>query len=232
MKTYPTMRLIAAGAIICSATIFSSEQLHGATFLVSDVTTWLGIDPGANVSEAVLVIDWADGQAPWAWGYRWQNSELETGGDLLAALMAEELRFSILGLASGFVSGLAWDADLDGTPERFKGDFNPDTGEYWTYSVNNDQQTDNFTDGAAPVGAHILPPLGSPNDEDGPGAWVSSNTGVLGRPLVDGSWDGFLYAEFGSAGPAFAVNAPAVPETSMSILIGAGACLLSWKRRG
>ncbi|MDB6069483.1 MAG: hypothetical protein JWL81_654, partial [Verrucomicrobiales bacterium] len=90
---------------------------------------------------------------------------------------------------------------------------------YLNYFVNNNQQPGNYNDGAAPAGAHVMPPLGSPYDEAGPGAWVSSNTGVTGRPLADGSWDGWIYSD-GVAVPSVPVNAPVpVPEPGSAILI-------------
>ena len=99
------------------------------------------------------------------------------------------------------------------------------------FFVNNNQQSGNFTNGAAPTGAHVLPPLGSPYDEAGPGAWISSNTGVLGRPVVNGSWDGWVYSS-GTVTPGLAVNAPLpVPEASSVLLLGLGGSLLLRRRR-
>jgi len=173
-------------------------------------------------------IQWP-GQSAWAWGFRWNSAETRNGRDLLLALAGVDPRFSFTG--SGFISDLRWDADLNGTPEYFFPGFNGTTGEYMNYFVNNDQQPDNYNNGAAPSGAHLLPPLGGPYDEAGPGRWVSSNTGVLGRPVVDGSWDGWVYSE-GSRTPALAVNAPSpVPEASASLLLClAGGALLHRRR--
>ncbi len=216
------MRLIAAGALICSATLF---EARAASFLISDVTRWTGPEAGVNVSQAVMVIQWPSQLQAWAWGYRWQSNEAKTGGDMLAAFVSDSQgAFVASGLDSGFVYDIQWQGN------SFPG-FNPGTGQYLQYFVNNAQQPENYIDGAAPTGAHVLPPLGSPYDEGGPGEWVASNTGVLGRPLVDGSWDGWVYSAFGDAGPGLAVNAPAaIPEPS-SILILAGASLVFLRRR-
>ncbi len=227
MTKYKTMRLTAAGALLCSA--FLHPSLRAATFLTGDLTTWIGPDAGPGLSEAVLVIQWP-GQNAWAWGFRWDQTESRTGRDHLAALAGADPRFTFAG--TGFISDLRWDADLNGTPEFSFPGFNATTGEYLSYFVNNPQQPGVFGDGAAPAGAHILPPLGSPYDDAGPGEWVSSNTGVLGRPVVDGSWDGWIYSD-GSAAPAFPVNAPApVPETGSALLVAlAGAVLLHRRNR-
>ena len=225
-----TLRLFAAGALYCSATLITTSTSHAATFLMSDVTNWIGPAAGPGISQSALVIQWP-GQTAWAWGFRWNASSSKNGGDLLLALAGVEPRFTFTGGA--FVGNLKWDADLNGTPELTFPGFNGTTSEYLTYWVNNDQQLKNFNDGAAPAGAHVLPPLGSPYDEAGPGRWVSSNTGVLGRPLADGSWDGWNYSTGdGTLLPALAVNAPAfIPETSSAGLLLLGSGIFLRRRR-
>jgi hypothetical protein len=200
------------------------ESVSAATFLSADVSTWLGEPGGPGVHEAFLVLDWADTQPAFVWGYRWTGTGAKTGADLLGALSLADSRFTFDGLGSGFAENLAWNG------ERFRPGYNATSGTYWNYFVNNNQQSGNYTDGAAPTGAHILPPLGSPYDEAGPGAWVSSNTGFLGRPLVDGSWDGFVYADSSSPGPGLPRTAPAVPEAAGSLLLGLASLLLAGNR--
>ena len=222
MKLKTIMRLLAVGAVACSAIL--SPEARAASFLVSDVTQWIGPAAGAGVSEAVMTIQWPGQTNAWAWGYRWQSTESKTGADMLAAFVAASNgAFVAPGLAGGFVTDLQWQGN------SFPG-YNAGTGQYLQYFVNN-AQSGNYNDGAAPGGAHVLPPLGSPYDEAGPGAWVASNTGVGGRPLVDGSWDGWSYSAFGAPGPDQAVNAPAaIPEPS-SLLLIAGASLTLFRRR-
>lgn len=228
MTQYHQWRLIAAGALFCSATLFTTGTTHAATFLMSDVTHWTGPAAGPGISQAALVIQWP-GQSAWVWGFRWNSSETRNGRDLLLALAGVEPRFSFTG--GGFVSDLQWDADLNGTPDFTFPGFNGTTGEYLNYFVNNEQQAGNFNNGAAPAGAHILPPAGSPYDEAGPGAWFNSNTGVLGRPVVDGSWDGWVYSD-GSLTPGLPVNAPMpVPETSSALLLVLAGGVLCRRRR-
>lgn len=225
------MRLIAAGALLCSANLLAVNA-GAATFLASDVTNWIGPAAGAGVSQTVLVIQWP-GQTAWAWGIRWESTETKNGTDLLTALMGAEPRFKATISGTGFIGNLSWDADLNGTADLTFPPFNPDTGEYLNYFVNNPQQDGNYNNGAAPAGAHILPPAGSPYDEAGPGAWYSSNTGANGRPVVDGSWDGWVYADFSSAGPGTAVNAPTlIPEPGApALLLLLGAARLVARRR-
>ena len=225
MTKYHTLRRFAAGALYCSAILPTLSTSSAATFLVADVTTWIGPQAGPGISQSVLVIQWPS-QPAWAWGYRWDSNTARDGRDLLLALAGADARFSIAG--TGFITDLRWDANQDGTPEFTFPGFNATSGEYLNFFVNNNQQSGNFTNGAAPTGAHVLPPLGSPYDEAGPGAWISSNTGVLGRPVVNGSWDGWVYSN-GSASPGQPVNAPSpVPEPSATglLLVATGAGLL------
>lgn len=231
MTSCKTKRLIAVGALFCSATFLPSVS-SAATFLASDVTNWIGPAAGTGVSQSVLVIQWP-GQSAWAWGIRWDSASEQTGNDLLTALMGADPRFKATVSGSGFVTNLTWDADLNGTPELSFPGFNAETGEYLNYFVNNLQQEGNYNNGAAPAGAHVLPPLGSPYDEAGPGTWVSSNTGANGRPLADGSWDGWVYADFSSSGLGAVVNAPAlIPEPgSASVLLLCVAGSLLRRRR-
>jgi MYXO-CTERM domain-containing protein len=229
MTKYNTLRLTAAGALYCAATLLTTTT-HAATFLMSDVTNWIGPAAGLGISQGVLVIQWPS-QPAWAWGFRWNSSVPRTGRDHLLGLAGADPRFTFTG--GGFVSDLSWDADLNGTPEFTFPAFNPSTFEYLSYWVNNDQQAGVFDDGAAPTGAHILPPLGSPYDEAGPGRWVSSNTGVLGRPVVDGSWDGWNYSSGdGNVLPALAIDAPApIPEPAAAGLLMLCSGLLLRRRR-
>ena len=218
------MRPLTAGALLAAALLSPSQ---GAAFLTSDVSTWIGPDAAPGLSEAVLVIQWP-GQSAWAWGLRWDPAAPRQGRDLLLALAGVEPRFSLVGDA--FVSDLRWDADLDGAAEFSFPAYNPSTGAYLNYFVNNLQQDGNYSDGAAPAGAHLLPPLGSPYDEGGPGAWIPSNTGVLGRPLAHGSWDGWIYSD-GTASPARPISAPApIPEPAAPALLALASAGF-WRRR-
>ena len=233
MTKHNTLRLFAAGALYCSATLFTISTTRAATFLMSDVTNWTGPAAGAGISQGVLVIQWP-GQSAWAWGFRWNSSETRNGRDHLLALAGVDARFSFTG--SGFISDLRWDADLNGTPEYSFPGYNGATFEYLNYFVNNEQEFDFRVGPAAPDPAgydvlkHKAVPLGSPYDETGPGQWIGSSTGVLGRPVVDGSWDGWIYSD-GSLTPGLAVNAPMpVPEVSSAFLIVLSGSLLLRRR--
>ena len=140
-----TIGLLATAGIWISAAACQLEA--AAIFLNSDVSQWYGAAAGAGVSEAVLVIQWPGEINAFAWGYRWDSSQTKTGADLLADLAAlSNGQFEVDGLGGGFVSDIRWQG------RSFPG-FNPGTGEYLQYFVNNEQQPGNFNDGAAPGGA-------------------------------------------------------------------------------
>ncbi|MBP7948808.1 MAG: hypothetical protein KA004_04065 [Verrucomicrobiales bacterium] len=194
-----------------------------AAFAMTDITHWTGIADGPGVAKAAVVIDWNDGQPPLAWGFRWDASLRQTSQDMLAAILGADPRLSVQGLAGGFLSHLGFDADLDGNPERFRPGFNGSTGEYWLYAVNNDVYFHPMDFG---LNSHIVPPNttvipnGNPFAATSPGHWVTSSTGVNGRELADGSWDGFVYRTFAetNAGPAEPV-AVSIPEPTASLLM-------------
>jgi len=77
--------------------------------------------------------------------------------------------------------------------------------------------------------AHVLPPNGNPYAPENPGSWFVSTTGLAGRPLADGSWDGWVYASDPAPGPGAPVAAP-VPEPSGPALL-LGAWLWALRRR-
>ncbi len=210
-----TTFVVAAGAHC----LFATAPPLRAAFTLQDIAFWTGTPDGPDVNEAVLVVDWSDGSTPLAWGYRWPAAEPRTGRDLLAAVVAADARLSVGGLASGFVSHFAWDADRDGTADLFHPDYDAATSRFWSYFVNNDVHEDpvDFT-----KNSHIVPPatsvvpLGNPYAET---TWTASVTGVLDRPLADGSWDGFHWVAT-PVGPGEPVAAPLIPEpATISLLL-------------
>ena len=117
-------------ALALAGTFLLATPGAAATFLISDVTNWIGPAAGPGINQAVLVLDWADAQPAWAWGYRWDASQSKTGADLLTAVLGVESRLTATVSGAGFVSNVGW----SGT--RFQGDYNPGTGQYWNYFVN------------------------------------------------------------------------------------------------
>ncbi|MGI8603591.1 MAG: hypothetical protein ACR2OZ_11420 [Verrucomicrobiales bacterium] len=225
-----TVRTVAAAALAAATILAPAAQ---AAITLADLQFWVGPPPETGIAQAVLVIDWRDGTPGLAWGYRWPSSQSKTGRDLLAAIVAADPRLTAQGLENGFVSDLAFDADQNGLAERFRPGFDPTTGEFWDYFVNNEVYFDSvdFTkNGHIVLPATTVVPLGNPYDGTESGRWVESSTGVLARPLVDGSWDGFVYAPFGGTGPAEPVAAAPVPEP-LSAALAFSALILTLRRR-
>jgi|GEM_PF-2220635 len=217
-----------AAALTCAAA--SLTPAHGA-FTLAGIDFWVGPAAGPGVNQAVLVIDFAfpgaaAGAPSLAWGYRWPASEPRTGRDLVTAIVAADPRLQAAGLESGFIDTIGYDADLDGTLDHAHPGYDPETGRYSNYWVNNA-----VTEGTAPAFAdagHVLPPNGNPFAASEPGTWVFSTTGIAGRPLADGSWDGWIFASEPVGGPRVPAAAP-VPEPAAAILVLAGTLL--WRRR-
>jgi hypothetical protein len=200
--------LRAALLLLCSATIARSA----VTF--ADIRLWAGAASGPGVSEAAVIVDFRDGTPGIAWGYRWPSQETRTGQDMLNAILGADPALSVDStfFPNGFTYGARSRSFSDnGTP----GDFTDDS--YWGYWVNNEVYYDpnnNFL-----LNSHIVPPatevvpLGNPY---GPGHWVESSTGDAARPLVNGSWDGWVYGPYLTQ-PGEAVAA--VPEPAVGGMV-------------
>jgi MYXO-CTERM domain-containing protein len=218
-------------AVALSCTVATLE-LASAAVSLADIQFWTGSPDGPGLSAAVLVIDFAHPGAPshapsLAWGYRWPAAEPRTGQDLIAAVVAADARLRATGLEFGFIDTLTYDVDLDGAPDFTHPGFDPASGRYSVYSVNNA-----VVQGTPPTYAdagHILPPNGNPYASESPGSWTISSTGMATRPLADGSWDGWVYASDPAPNPREPVAAM-VPEPGVPLLL-LGSIALRRRRR-
>ncbi len=194
-----------------------------AAISFTDITHWAGIPDGPGIRRAAMVIDWRDGQPPLVWGYRW-GSERRTGADMLAAVLGSDGALAVddIGFPNTFSYGPRTRSFSDnGTPAYYLDD------RYWGYSVNNDvyNHPTNFL-----LNSHIVPPslvvvpLGNPYAG---ATWTESNTGVAGRELADGSWDGWAYGPYGTV-PQEPVP---VPEPGGLLAAVGAAVFLSRRRR-
>ena len=221
MNTTPltlTGLLRAALAFICSATFARSA----VTF--QDIRLWAGAPAGPSTNEAAIVVDFRDGTPGLVWGYRWNAADHPSGQDMLAAILGTDpsLHFDSTFFPNSVSYGARTRSFSDnGTPANYFDD------SYWGYWVNNDvfyHPTD-YT-----LNSHIVPPatevvpLGNPY---GPGHWVESSTGTAARPLVNGSWDGWVYGPYLTQ-PGESL--PAIPEPSASLLAAGAAWALTLRR--
>lgn len=195
-----------------------------ADFTFDDIEYWIG----TGTNEAAFVVDWNDGIEPQslAWGYRWDGTA--TGEDMLIEIVttAPDL-YAKISSPGGYgvaLYGLGYDLDHDG------------------FALSDGTV---FTDGLAITGASDTATAVDADDhykegwlsagywsywlsDDGVD-WGFSGTGMSGRTLTDGAWDGWSWA------PAFDATAPsepvpAVPEPMTAVLFGLG-MLLAARRR-
>jgi hypothetical protein len=208
----------AAAALACTVAILETAA---AAVSLADIQFWTGSPDGPGLSAAILVIDFAHPAAPsqapsLAWGYRWPAAESRTGQDMLAAVVAADARLRATGLEFGFIDTLSYDIGLDGTADFTHPGFDPATGRYSVYAVNNA-----VVQGTPPLytdAAHILPPNGNPYASESPGSWTASSTGIATRPLANGSWDGWVYASDPAPNPREPVAAM-IPEPGVPLLL-------------
>lgn len=199
-----------------------SDTSHAAISL-SDIQLWAGSGP----NQAALVIDWGDARPALLWGFRWADGLSPTGNDLLRAIVGVDSRLRVPGLNAGtnFISTMEYDADGDGLYERSQ---TGSLGPYWGYVVNNDVYYDPVD---FHLNAHLLPPNGNPYAG---GAWVDSSTGILDRPLANGSWDGFAFGAFSFTtflGPQPGLPIAAVPEPAALWVLGSVVIIGQRRRR-
>jgi len=175
-RTNGTMRITSPLLLVLAAALIPSPAL-AHTFDDVEVTYWTGAGPGDGVHEAVMVVDWqVPGQDSLVFGYRW-TSEV-TGEDMLTAIDSADNRFYFEWhfLYEGAVYGIGWDADGDGFDRADPDDYYAEgwwSNGFWRYYLSTDGET-----------------------------WAISETGVAGRTLSDGDWDGWSWS------PDFVTSVP------------------------
>ncbi len=191
----------------------------GLVSTLDDIDYWVG----SGTNRSAVVIDWNDGRDSLAWGYRWDGAA--TGEDMLLSILDADLRltadFSDFGTPAApnlFARAVGYDRNRNGFSSSdpqdsfaVSGDFVSDF-RYWEYF--------NATDSPYSLA-------------DGAGVWRSANTGISGRSLTDGAWDGFSFDDVpGGGSPNQPFAAAAVPEPGtwlLALLAGGG---LAVRRRG
>lgn len=174
-----------------------------STFLFSDITYFVG--SGSN--QAGFVIDWNDGQAPLAWGYRWDDPATPTGFDMLSAIVTSDSRLSNILTFGTFIQEYAYTRDI--LPNSSENS-SPFLGNFWGYYVNASQEAGNFTSTTH----------GTPNGDPygGTGTFFLANTGGAGRPLTNGSWDVWFWND-GTSIPSTDPVAAQIPELKLNIFL-------------
>ena len=198
----------------------------------ADIRFWVG----SGMKESAVVVDWGDGDAPLAWGYRWDGDAV--AADALRAVVGADTRltwdtsdFGTPGSPNEFVNRVTH-VRSDGTVSSFDPAVdNDDTRQdFWAY----------FTADESPHAADGIGP-------DGVEGWLNPGYGISGllvdedfnpvgtRLMADGEWTGLRPNpgdDFGSLPPRLANAAPApVPEPAAALLVLLAAGGLAVRRR-
>ena len=205
-----------------------------AAFTFNDIEFWTG----SGGSQAALVIDFNDGTTDrsYAWGYRFDSATPRTGADLFLSVVEADPRLTAdaaVGSFGLFVNAITFDPDGTGSLVAHSQTTPPFDSEaasnpFFNYFVNNEVFNDpvDFNNNS-----HILPPNGEPFADTNPGSFINSSTGASGRPLADGSYDGYIFADFGTTPPTEPFAATAIPEPGSAILLLLAAPALMRRRR-
>jgi hypothetical protein len=237
------MKKIALAALLLLAPISgaNSQTLVGN---FDDIQFWTG----SGTNRSALVLQWNDGNTPTSmtWGYRWGGNA--TGIDMLKAIAgttnitppgAPEAILETWGGADSrltlsmkrfdFGDSLFSVAFNDGVQNRNQAAW---TNEYWNYSLFGGQFAyDSYDADWNYLGSADYSQSGNINYSSV--IWFTSPIGASDRELVDGSWDAWNF--FATDSEPESVQQPfaaAVPEPSVTILLGAAfSCLMLMRRR-
>ncbi|MFK7790406.1 MAG: PEP-CTERM sorting domain-containing protein [Phycisphaeraceae bacterium] len=220
--------LLRSRALVLSAsagTVGLSGASHALT--LDDVTIWTGDESAA--SRAGLVIDWADGKSPVAYGYRFDGAA--TGEDMLRAIATDrsELYMKTGAFALGTFTGRAtFGIGLDRDADGFA------ISDATVFTAGIAETTDDNADGAVSTDLDdsyaegwLTAGFWGYYVSDGASEWDFASTGFTDRFLQDGDWDGFAYQ------PSFSGGVPSlsVPEPSSALLLGLAGLAMIRRRR-
>lgn len=232
-------RNLAAVVLVVAISPLTATATPYSTFNFSDIDYWVGT--GSN--QAALVVDFRlpSGETSFAWGYKWDG--IATGEEMFRAIAGTTvlyqrdsdplidtfsgsdarlyLRASAFGgLLGNSVFGIGYDIDGDGG-SFVSGSESDETG-YATDS--NDAYREGWFTGYWSYW------ISEPTEPE----WGYSGLGFSSRQLIDGSWDGWSFADFnaGDFGTPPALPVPAqVPEPASLMLVGMAAMVLVTRRR-
>jgi hypothetical protein len=198
----------------------------------SDITFWVG----TGDSEAALVIDWNDGNAPLLWGYRFNGNP--TGEDLLRDVVAADpnlyIRVDAPGPFGTPLYGIGHDRNSDGFGISDGTTFTAGVAETGVPDGFGFASTSNDADDSYAEGWNTGF-WGYYNAQNGGTGWSFASAGFSDRVLNDGDWDGWSFAPAfnftdPSDGPAADASVPE-PNTFAALLCGTLAMAAAFRRR-
>lgn len=220
------------------ALLYGGQQCHADVIDFDNIVTWAG----TGTNEAALVIDWDDGLAPLAWGYRWDGAA--SGEDMFRAVVTADdslfARIQVFGFGS-LINGIGYDRDNDGfgvsgtSGAKTFGAGGIYEGPETTFGTKTDAD-DSYAEANNTTFEYWEYFNGTGNPYAG-GAWASASSGFADRSLSNGDWDGWFYpGTFGTdplaiPGIALAAGAAAVPEPSTVVILTLASIGLLFRRR-
>lgn len=231
------MKIVLAASLLVVSALGAKAQTLVQSF--DDIQFWTG--SGANRS--ALVLQWNDGNMPTSmtWGYRWGGNA--TGIDMLKAIAGTtnitspgapatiletwggaDSRLTLSMERFSFGDSLFSVAFNDGVQNRNRADW---TSGYWNYSLFGGHFDYTDSENPEPITYNV-----SGSSLYAEVIWFTSPIGASDRELVDGSWDAWSFAAGLAPESVEQPFAAAVPEPSVTILLGAAfICLMLLRRR-
>lgn len=232
-----SVRFHSFGVLLVSLALTSAAEA-GLVATFDDIDNWTGT--GAN--RAALVIDWKDGHAPLAFGYRFDGGP--TGEDMLFAVAAADpnlyLRVSATADPTFGHAIYGWGYNRNGGAFGISDDQGDETAIFGSDGIaftgvpdsvdstaTSNDPADSYREGWFTTGFWSYW-IGNGQPYNG-GTWESPEFGAASRQLTDGDWDGFSFATtFPATAPDQAVSA--IPEPSSLALLSLAACMASATR--
>lgn len=210
--------------VLLAAVGLTGLSIASHALTLDDITTWTG----TGTNRAGLVIDWADGSVPVAFGYRFDGSV--TGEDMFRAIASDQDALYIKTGAFSFgtftgraIFGVGLDRDADGFAISDATVFTNGIAE--TADSNADGAVSTDSDDSYLEGWNTA--YWGYYTSDGIAPWDFASAGFTDRLLSDGDWDGWSYQ------PGFSGSAPsiAVPEPSSAALFALAGVAMIRRRR-